>query len=184
MTDTFQSFVEGAIQHMYSPKSSATPYPNTRFGYRIFSSANPDSIDKGLDDFFKNNQRVAGMATGGPNKLNGVNSSERGIIINPYNQYMKDPRRQEGIIRLEAARHFMDEQNGKLDFPITPEMQQWRERTFKKGVDPYYSNDDAFRQTVVSRLVVGDDAPPVPKEIKNYANWINSELDKRDKSSK
>lgn len=147
----------------------------TRYGYVV-----DDALTAGYGDYFSKRKDVAGMAIGGPNKLNNDPREDRAIIVNPYAEGMDDPVKREGLIRLEAARHFMDETPVKPSFEITPEMQAWREKTFVKGRDPYYDNDQAFRETVISRLMVGDDTPPVSKDVEAYAGWIDKKLGERE----
>ena len=50
---------------------------------------------------------------------------------------------------------------------VGPEIQKWRESTFKPG-DPYRENDQAFRNTVIARILTGDSGSdgdnPMPME--------------------
>jgi hypothetical protein len=151
---------------------------HTRFGYVV-----ENAKEAGWEPHMKKMPEVAGVAAGGPNQLNGDQNPERIIVVNPYNKHMNDPRKRDALLKLEAARHLMDEKKTRLNFAITPEMQAWREKKFKKGVDPYADNDDAFRETIISRLIVDDDAPPVSKEIAEYARSISEELDRREPQS-
>jgi hypothetical protein len=79
---------------------------------------------------------------------------------------MKDPQKREALYRNEASRILMDTQPPP-EYPISPELQKWRESTFKKG-DAYLDNDQAFRETVIARLLTGDPGPdannPMPME--------------------
>jgi hypothetical protein len=147
--------------------------PVQRFGYLV-----EDSKDAKWDDWMKKNPHVAGMAVG--QGANGDNRPDRAIVVNPYNPYMSDPAKRNALIRLEAARHLMEEKKLKYDFPITPEMQAWRQVRFKKGVDPYADDDNAFRETVISRALVGDDHPTLPDNEYVRLRILNKELDKRD----
>ncbi len=137
-----------------------------RFGYAIVSV---EDEGKWLTNFFKKNKKVAGMAIGGgANKIGG----SRRIAFNPY---VRNPDgsefsdiQKEALYKIEAMRHLADEQSrlGKeIKFKITPEMQEWRKKKFSKK-DPYYSNDRSFRGTLVSRWLVGDDAPSISSEAK------------------
>ena len=99
---------------------------------------------------------------------------------NPFNEDMQDPAKREALYVLEAARHKMSEVPVS-NFPITPKLQKWRELTFKKG-EPYFDDDKLFRETVVSRALVGDDAgndtmplplADIPKsEIQKYSDLV------------
>jgi hypothetical protein len=137
--------------------------PKTAYGYPVKSAK-----ELGLDDFFKKNKRVAGMAWGAG--ANGTDVNEPASIVhNPYNKHMSDPIKRDGLYRIEAARHSMTKSPPKK-FKITPELQQWRENNF--GADePYRTNDDAFRETVVSRVIGGDVGDmPVTRRIKREAD--------------
>ena len=118
------------------------------YGYPVKSSQ-----DLGLDEYFKGRPDVAGMAWGGGE--NGSDPSEpRSVVHNPYNPYMGDKQKRDALYKLEAARHLM-RSTPVPKFNITPKLKAWREKSFKPG-DPYRDNDDLFRETVVSRMIVGD----------------------------
>jgi hypothetical protein len=130
--------------------------------------------------------RNAGMAIGeGSNNIDGPMR----IVINPY-YFPNSPRgniQKNALIRLEAARHKMVEPGFKMpDFKITPELQKWREKTFNKD-DPYYSDDKAFKESVISRIMVGDtgsdpDNPmPIPKGADLAAQQVMDTLESEDK---
>jgi hypothetical protein len=146
----------------------------SRFGYAV-----KDATASGYEDYFRSRPDVAGMAVG--MGANGDDSPERYIVTNPYTPHNIDPVKREALIRLEAARHLMTEEKFDPKFPLTPEMQQWREKNFRKGVDPYATDDRAFRETLVSRAMVGDVTPPLPKEATAAAEYFNRKLDQRDK---
>ena len=123
---------------------------------------------------------VAGMAVG--QGANGDMRKDRVIVVNPFNEWMKDKQKRQALIKVEAARHLMDIEDYNPDFEITPEMQIWRNRMFTKGVDPYATDDKAFKQTVISRLMVGDESPIVPENVSKIAKEFGQRLDKIDKS--
>jgi hypothetical protein len=176
--DKFEDYVERAIGEL-SAKPTTPPTPNKRYGYQVVGAK-----EYGYDDYFKGRPDVAGMALGGPNKLNRDERPDRVIVHNPHNESMLDPNKREALYKVEAARHLMDEQKDRPDFEITPEMQAWREKNFVKGKDPYATDDQAFKESIISRLIVNDDAPPVGASIADYANRVSQELERRDKANR
>ena len=173
-----KSFIDSASRRIgeaflqKAPKADRSEF-TTRYGYPVV-----DATKAGYGDFFKQNPHVAGMAVG--KGSNGDDTPYRYIVVNPFNDAMLDKTKREALFRIEAARHFMDEQKDKPRFKVTPEMQQWREAKFKKGRDPYATDDEAFNESIISRIIVGDDVPAkLPKEMLDYAAQINAALDKR-----
>lgn len=142
----------------------------------------------GLMDYFKNaGGNVGGMAWGGkynpPGQGQGQPSS---IVPNPY-YYKNNPQGYNALVKLEASRHWMNENDYDPEFKITPAMQKWREEQFKgmEAGKAYLNNDKAFRQTIVSRIIGGDsNIPNVGKEVIKQADKIQLELEEIDKNSK
>jgi hypothetical protein len=119
------------------------------FGYPVITAE-----QAGVAEYLKQNPHVAGMAWGGGE--NGSDpSTPRSIVINPMNQFMTSPEKRAGLERIEAIRHKMGETNYVPQFAITPEMQQYRIKTFK-DTDPYLTDDRAFKQSLISRALAGD----------------------------
>lgn len=147
--------------------------PTEVYGYPVKSAA-----DLGVDEYFKKNPHVAGMAWGGG--MNGTAKDEpRTVVANPYSPHLKDPMARKALYILEASRHVMDETGYKPSFKITPGMQEWRKKMF--GADsPYSQDDDAFRETVISRHIVGDDAPDDPALIAEVEK-VRTLMDRRAK---
>ena len=140
------------------------------YGYPV-----KDAKELGLDSYFKANPQVAGMAWGGGE--NGTDpKSERVIVANPYNEYMSDAKKRSGLLKIEAARHLMGERKYDPAFDIHPEQQEWR-----KTLGQYATNDTALKQSIISRILSGDDVPSVTKEQKNEADKIDEMLSKRSK---
>jgi hypothetical protein len=142
----------------------------------------------GLMDYFKGaGENVGGMAWGGkynpPGQGQGQPSS---IVPNPY-YYKNNPQGQNALVKLEASRHWMDENEYDPKFKITPAMQEWREKQFK-GIEAgqaYLNDDKAFRQTIISRIIGGDsNIPKVGQDVIKQANNIESKLEAIDKASK
>lgn len=103
-----------------------------------------------LDDYFKSNQHVAGMAIGGGE--NGIQGN-RVVVYNPYNQYMDDTNKRDALLNLERARHYMSENN--FNIPINNRQRKY----YNKGqFDGTYKDQDdqTIVRTDASRYLVGD----------------------------
>lgn len=177
MADSFQKEVE---RRMTKKPMDYTPHER-RFGYPVIPADKyEDTTGWNLQEFMQKNKHVAGMAMGA-----GSNDTEdfapRSIVVNPYNEHMKDPQKREGLLLIEAARHMMDEEGYRPNFKITPEMQQWRKKTFAPD-EPYAYDDNAFRQTLVSRVIANDIGPNfVPADIRAAADAFKKRLIALDK---
>lgn len=146
MPDTFQSAVE--------KKLTAPTAVQKRYGYEV----EKPEVKKSVDEYFKKNTHVAGMVMGGG--YNGSDPNEPiSLVSNPYNKYMQDETKREGLYKIEAARALMRD-NPVPEFQLTPQMQKLRKLYFKP-TDPYYSDDQAFRESLVSRVLTND----LPKNL-------------------
>ena len=151
----------------------------------------------GLDKYFANEgKKVGGMAWGGPlsppemggPKTKGGKYDTQSIVVNPY-QFKNNTMGYNALVQLEASRHLMNELDYNPNFKITPELQKWREEAFsKKNVgdagEAYLKNDKAFKQTIISRLIVGDEIGPIPKEAMREAELIYQKMEDRHQASK
>jgi hypothetical protein len=173
---------------MPSPKPTPGRAPAQPLGtslMRASASLYPERTadELGLTEYFRANTNVAGMAWGG-----GLNGSAKGeprvVVANPFNPNMADPTAYQGLLKLEASRHLMDEQGYDPQFEITPMQQAWR----KKMGGVYATNDTAFKQSLISRLIVNDDVPGAPgvkvaegatAEQRKAAQSIMQQLQKR-----
>lgn len=139
---------------------------NKRQRYPIVSAEN-----EGLLEYFKQHPNVAGMAIG--EGLNGIEGQRR-IVHNPYSTAIPDPNdaRWEALDRVESIRHYMDETNYAPTFKFSPEQIRYRQ-TELKGM-PYETNDRAWRQSIISRIAVGDTAGLniTPEQQAEYNNFI------------
>ena len=154
-------------------------------GYPVVSARR-----EGLVPYFSSSgKHVSGMAIGGG--LNDIDGPRR-IVVNPYMfpDTASGNISKNALIKLEAARHKMLEDGYKVpDFKITPELEKWRKSTFKKS-DPYYYDDKAFKETVISRIMVNDigldpkNPMPVPKEAEEAAMKLFSVLEDQNKKMK
>ena len=157
----------------------------SRYGIPIKSAK-----ETGLDNWFKQNTDTAGMVWGNGN--NGSSPDEPlSIVVNPYNEYMKNEKNREGLFKNEASRIVMSN-NPVPAYKISPQLQAWREKTFNKE-DAYFKNDDAFRETVVARILTGDTGPDLknpmpfdaePRELASKYNQILSSMGKTNKLKK
>lgn len=139
---------------------------NKRQRYQIVSAE-----DEGLLEYFKQHPNVAGMAIG--EGLNGIEGQRR-IVHNPYSTAISNPNdpRWEALDRVESIRHYMDETNYAPTFKFSPEQIRYRQ-TELKGT-PYETNDRAWRQSIISRIAVGDTAGLniTPEQQAEYNNFI------------
>lgn len=142
------------------------------FGYPV---ATADEL--GLTDFFRKNPKVAGMAWGG-----GMNGSPkdapRVLVANPFNAHIAKPEKMQGLLKIEAARHLMDETGYTPEFDLSEEQQEWR-----KNLGKYAYDDVAAKQSVVSRIMVNDVVPGVTPEQRADAMRFNDVLDERENPS-
>ena len=118
--------------------------------------------DLGLDDYFKANPNVAGMAWGGG--LNGSDPKEpRVVAVNDYSPNLKTPEAKASLIQNERIRHNMDENKWKATFAITPEQTEWA-----KSLGAYANNPDLLKQTIAARIATGDYVPsPTDEQIQS-----------------
>lgn len=112
---------------------------------------------------FINNPTVAGMAT-----------HDNKIIFNPSWAEKATPQQKQGLYYLEASRLHMKNDDSWKGIKFTPE----QEKYFKSMGDEYYSKlGDATKQTLVSRMLAGDQIPDAPytKEQEEIADkvWTN-----------
>lgn len=118
--------------------------------------------DVGLDDYFKANPNVAGMAWGG-----GANGSlpdePRVVVVNEYSPNLKTPEAKQALIQNERIRHKMQEDKWKAKFEITPQQKEWA-----KSLGAYANNPEMLKQTITSRIATGDYVPsPTAEQIKS-----------------
>lgn len=143
MPESFQAAVERRL------KQAETPPTEMRYGYVV----DHPEVKKNLDAYFRKNKHVAGMVVGGGH--NGSSPDEPvSIVVNEHNKNMADKNKREGLIKIEAARAIMAD-NPINDFPITDNLQRLRKQHFKPD-EPYYFDDLAFKESLVSRVMAND----------------------------
>jgi len=128
----------------------------------------------GLEDYYnKDGKEVAGMAWGGTKNPPGQGRGEAPLIVPNQNYFKNDPVGYNALVKLEASRHWMNENNYNPKFEITPEIQAWRKKNFENvGVagQAYLNDDNALRQTIISRKIAGD------RNIPNLSGGALSEV--------
>jgi hypothetical protein len=143
----------------------------------------------GLEDYYnKDGKQVAGMAWGGSKNPPGQGGGEPSVIIPNQNYFRNDPTGYNALVKLEASRHWMGENDYSPKFKITPEMQEWRKKNFANigpAGDAYLNDDNAFRQTVISRHIGGDrNIPPLNSDALKEVSVVQSNLNKAEEASK
>jgi len=154
---------------MPAPIPTPPPELSSVFGYPVKTAK-----ELGLEEFFKTRPEVAGMAWGG-----GENDSEltspRSLVSNPYNQTQSNPLQKAGLFMIEAARHKMGAEKYQPTFPLSGEQQTWR-----KGLGEYATDDKAFKQSILSRLLVGDTVPGITARQQVEADTLSKGLWEQD----
>lgn len=132
------------------------PPIKTSYGYPVYWSNNVPEEYKWVTDFLKNNPSTTGMAVGG-GAQGDWDTGPRVIIRNSNSNIITDPKdpRWNGLDKIEAVRHYMVETNFNPYFKISPEQEYFRKTKFQK-TDPYNTNDDAWRESIISRIITGD----------------------------
>jgi hypothetical protein len=149
--------------------SPASQSRQVAYGYPVKSAK-----ELGLTAYFKSNPNVAGMAWGGGQNKSPMDEP-RSVVFNPYNQYMANPQQRDGLFKIEAARHYMDETGYNPQFELTPEQQKWR-----KGLGEYAKDEKALRQSMVSRMIAKSaEIPKVTQEQMNVADEFKQKFDNR-----
>jgi len=175
------------IGQYLNPKTKANyniPLLKSYAGYPVVSAQ-----ELGLMDYFKNDGvNVGGMAWGGKTNPPGQGGGEApSIVPNPY-MFKNNAIGQNALVKLEASRHWMYENNYTPEFKITPEMQKWREEQFKDigpAGEGYLKNDNLLKQTIISRIIGGDEnVPLISNDVKKEAFAIRNKLEELDKKSK
>lgn len=115
------------------------------------------------DEFFSNNRHIAGWYGSG----NVNDDEEEGtIVINPYNEHMKDPNKREGLKALEAVRGIYKISPEILDSApdLTPEQDKNLE-FYTQGSSGKNLSDlekkNARKATFYSRMAVNDTLNPM-----------------------
>lgn len=131
---------------------------NKVWGYPVRSSLYP-----GEDNYFRQNRNVTGMA-----------ADDGHIVLNPYSGL--SAQQQQAVMRNEAARLFLRENQNrfKFDFDPTPEQAQSFRGT------PYENDAYNLRATLLARALSGDpSAGTLSQRQMEWVNWLREMLDRR-----
>jgi hypothetical protein len=180
-----QSFQQ-AVESRLAKRQPNQPTQDRLTSYAGYPVVSAKSL--GLEDYFnKNGKEVAGMAWGGKKNPPEQGGGSPSMIVPNQNYFKDDPIGYNALVRLEASRHWMDENDYNPKFKITPEMQAWREKMFSNmgpAGEAYLKDDNAFRQTIISREVGGDaNVPKLSEEALKEIKFIEERLDKAEKNA-
>ena len=146
------------------------PSIKTKYGYPVYWSDKVPYEFDWANKFLKEHPGVTGFAAGG-GAQGDDEDDPRVIIRNSHSNIITDhnDKRWDGLDEIEAIRHFMNETNYHPNFKISPEQETFRKTNFSEN-DPYNTDDDAWRQSVISRILVGD-MKGTPEQIKEADNF-------------
>jgi hypothetical protein len=103
---------------------------------------------------FNQNPYVVGMAT-----------NDNRVIFNPSFEKTATPNQKKGLYFLESARNHMKNDNSWRNVKFTPAQEKW----FRSLGDDYYSKmGDYTKQTLISRIIGGDEVPNAPFTPEQY----------------
>jgi hypothetical protein len=175
-----------AVESRIAKKPQNTPQKDRLTSYAGYPVVSAKSL--GLEDYFnKTGKEVAGMAWGGKKNPPEQGGGSPSVIVPNQNYFKDDPVGYNALVRLEASRHWMNENNYNPKFKITPEMQAWRKEMFSNigpAGEAYLNDDNAFRQTIISREVGGDaNLPKLSEEALKEIKFVSKSLDKANQSS-
>lgn len=117
------------------------------FGFKVRKETDEER------QFFKGRPDVAGYA-----------AEDNSIVVNPYNDHMRDPNKRRGLINIEGARLYIRSKNYKAaDLPdLTKDQRKFlMELPSPSGKGKGYSTDELdLRATALSRYIGGDTSFP------------------------
>ena len=150
------------------------------YGYPVYWSDNIPDKYKWVSDYLKSHPDVTGMAIGG--LAQGKDDQGPRIIVrNSYSNIISDRNdsRWEGLDKIEAIRHFMNETNYNPKFKISKEQEKFRKDNFDKDAT-YNTNDNAWKQSIISRILTGDmeGTPEQMEESNKFMQDFNKRLGK------
>ena len=150
------------------------------YGYPVYWSDNIPDKYKWVSDYLKSHPDVTGMAIGG--FAQGKDDQGPRIIVrNSYSNIISDRNdsRWEGLDKIEAIRHFMNETNYNPKFKISKEQEKFRKDNFDKDAT-YNTNDNAWKRSIISRILTGDmeGTPEQMEESNKFMQDFNKRLGK------
>ena len=150
------------------------------YGYPVYWSNNIPTKYKWVSDYLKSHPDVTGMAIGG-GAQGKDDQGPRIIIRNSYSNIISDRNdsRWEGLDKIEAIRHFMNEINYNPKFKISQQQEKFRKDNFDKDAT-YNTNDNAWKQSIISRILTGDmeGTPEQIEESNKFMQDFNKRLNK------
>ena len=150
------------------------------YGYPVYWSNNIPTKYKWVSDYLKSHPDVTGIAIGG-GAQGKDDQGPRIIVRNSYSNIISDRNdsRWEGLDKIEAIRHFMNEINYNPKFKISQQQEKFRKDNFDKGAT-YNTNDNAWKQSIISRILTGDmeGTPEQIEESNKFMQDFNKRLSK------
>lgn len=133
--------------------------PNNKiWGYEV-----RDQLFQGEDNYFRNNRNVTGMA-----------ADDGRVVLNPYAN-LDDTARQ-SVIKNEAARLYMRENQNRFKFDFDPTEEQMQ--MFRGS--PYENDHYNLRATILARALAGDpSAGTLSARQQQWVQWLADQLNKR-----
>jgi hypothetical protein len=125
--------------------------PKSIYGYQIRKPF------AGEDKFFKGRPEVGGMA-----------AEDGKIILNPYSSLKEEEKMQ--VAKNEAIRLWMRDNKTEIPFNITKE----QSKAFS-GTE-YGNNPQALKETIVARVLTGDQSSMATPEQQSFANKIMEKI--------
>jgi len=141
----------------------------------IAKGVNPAPRDSSVEQSFgfkvrKENDKERQFFNGRPD-VAGYAAEDNSIVVNPYNEHMRDPNKRRGLINIEGARLYIRSRNYKAaDLPdLTKDQRKFlMELPSPSGKDKGYSTDELdLRATALSRYIGGDTSFP---------KWSNEQI--------
>ena len=150
------------------------------YGYPVYwSNSVPDKY-KWVSTYLQEHPDVTGMAIGG-GAQGKDDQGQRIIVRNSYSNIISDRNdsRWEGLDKIEAIRHFMNEINYNPKFKISQQQEKFRKDNFDKSAT-YNTNNNAWKQSIISRILTGDmeGTPEQIEESNKFMQDFNKRLGK------
>lgn len=184
MTESFQDAVNKRVMASVAKKPKVDYNVERLTSYAGYPVVTAKSLE--LEDYFANGgKEVGGMAWGGTTNPPSQGRGETPSIVPNPSYFKNNPNGQNWLVKLEASRHWMNENGYKPKFEITPEMAKWREqfKTMGQAGSAYATDDNAFRQTIISRLIGGDGDVAESPEAYEEAKYVDRLLQEQDKQN-
>lgn len=150
------------------------------YGYPVYWSNSVPYKYKWVSTYLQEHPDVTGMAIGG-GAQGKDDQGQRIIVRNSYSNIISDRNdsRWEGLDKIEAIRHFMNEINYNPKFKISQQQEKFRKDNFDKSAT-YNTNNNAWKQSIISRILTGDmeGTPEQIEESNKFMQDFNKRLGK------